>query len=255
MNHYIITGTSRGLGEALVQLLLQPNNKIYCLSRTKNMDLLEKASERSIDLPYFEVNVGNVSEVEGALREVFHSIENQMIDSITLINNAGMIEPITTVGNMSSQDLELNLTTNLLAPMVLTNLFLGFIGKLEGRKTIVNVSSGAANRPISGWSAYCSTKAGLDMFTKTVGLEQVREENPTTVISFSPGVMDTAMQSTIRSKAKQDFETVETFQGYKEQGMLRTPIFVAETLLKLIQEPELVNGKVYDIKQFLSEED
>jgi benzil reductase ((S)-benzoin forming) len=134
--------------------------------------------------------------------------------------------------------------------MVITNVFLNKTEYVEAEKCIVNVSSGAANRAISGWSSYCSTKAGLDMFTKTVGLEQQQKQFPTTVISFSPGIMDTTMQTTIRSKTEKEFESVQTFQAYKEEGMLRTPTFVAEALLKFLKE-DLINGEIYDIKQLL----
>ena len=66
-----------------------------------------------------------------------------------------------------------------------------------GRGTIVNVSSGAAHRAMEGWSAYCASKAGLDMLTNrwrsntdAVGMR---------VFGFAPGIVDTEMQASIRA--------------------------------------------------------
>ncbi|MFZ3587763.1 (S)-benzoin forming benzil reductase [Bacillus sp. DJP31] len=251
MNYYIVTGASRGLGESIVKQLLLHGNKVLCLSRSMNSSLIEAADKASIDLSYYQVDITDIVELEALFGEILKELQIENVESITLINNAGVIEPITTVGMMASTDLKVSVETNLLAPMILTNLFIQFLKDHSVTKVVVNISSGAANSPYSGWSAYCSTKAGLDMFTKTVGLEQQKGSHPTTIISFSPGIMDTGMQTTIRSKTKDQFETIEKFLDYKDHGMLRSSDFVAEVLLGLLDEEDLINGKVYDIKQLI----
>jgi len=65
------------------------------------------------------------------------------------------------------------------------------------RRTIVNVSSGAAIRPLDGWSAYCTGKAGLAMLTRAIMLENTA--NGIRVFGFQPGTTDTDMQVTIRA--------------------------------------------------------
>ena len=64
-----------------------------------------------------------------------------------------------------------------------------------GGGTIVNVSSGAAHRPLEGWSAYCAGKAGLAMVTRSIQLETPGIR----VFGFSPGTIDTDMQVKIRA--------------------------------------------------------
>ena len=66
-----------------------------------------------------------------------------------------------------------------------------------GGGTIVNVSSGAAIRPLEGWSAYCSGKAGLHMLTRAVALENAN--NGIRIFGFQPGTTDTDMQVLIRA--------------------------------------------------------
>ena len=61
-----------------------------------------------------------------------------------------------------------------------------------GGGTIVNVSSGAAHRPMEGWSAYCAGKAGLAMVTRSIMLETAGKG--IRIFGFSPGTIDTDMQ-------------------------------------------------------------
>src|SRR5439155_16557152 len=67
----------------------------------------------------------------------------------------------------------------------------------RGGGCIVNVSSGAAHRPLEGWSAYCTGKAGVAMVTRSVALETAGKG--IRIFGFSPGTIDTEMQVKIRA--------------------------------------------------------
>ena len=67
----------------------------------------------------------------------------------------------------------------------------------KGGGSIVNVSSGAAYRPLEGWSAYCAAKAGLAMLTRSIELETAGKG--IRIFGFSPGTIDTDMQVKIRA--------------------------------------------------------
>jgi NAD(P)-dependent dehydrogenase (short-subunit alcohol dehydrogenase family) len=113
-----------------------------------------------------------------------------------LINNAGVIEPIATVAESDpaiwARNIEINLTgaynpIRAVLPRMIA----------AGGGTIVNVSSGAAIRPLEGWSAYCAGKAGLAMLTRSIMLEN--HLNGIRVFGFQPGTTDTGMQVLIRA--------------------------------------------------------
>src|SRR5690625_5452847 len=112
------------------------------------------------------------------------------------------------------------------------------------------ITSLAAERPVYGWSAYCSTKASINMYTKTVGLEQEVEGTENKVFAFSPGVMDTNMQAEIRSRTKEQFKDVESFRQYKERNALRDPKKVGQILVKLLLDEKIENGKVYYVTDY-----
>lgn len=112
---------------------------------------------------------------------------------------------------------------------------------------IVNVTSGAADHPIRGWNVYGATKAAMNMHTRVAGLEQEHAADSHKIIAFSPGIMDTEMQGTIRSADEKAFSEIDQFVSFKTNGELRQPAQVAETLVNLILNKHLINGRIYSV--------
>lgn len=250
MNYYIITGASRGLGEAIVQELFDTNHVIYYVARTKNQALEELAASNHIPLYFEKCDLSEVNQVGSVMKRIFSKIELKQAKKITLINNAGMVDPIKNVGHADAEDIIANVHVNFLAPVLLCEYFIKETKEFIGQAVIVNITSGAANRTTAGWSLYGSTKAGVNMFTKTIGFEQKEHEHKVIAIAFSPGIMDTAMQRTIRTASKEDFSSIEQFKEYHEKGLLRAPGYVAKVLVDLLAAP-LENGRIYDIKEWI----
>src|SRR3546814_9905713 len=75
-----------------------------------------------------------------------------------------------------------------------------------GGGTVINVSSGAAERPRQGWSAYCAGKVGLAMITRSLALET--EGRGLRVFGFRPGIVDTEMQVTIRASGVNEISRI-----------------------------------------------
>lgn len=250
MNVYMVTGASRGLGEAIVRHLLKDGNVVIAVSRSMNHELIDEANSKGVPFYYVKADLAKEENIEPLVNQMLAYINIEKTRSITLIQNAGVIEPIKPVGKTESEHIVKNVHVNLLAPMLLSNLFVQNLHSFSGRKVIVHVTSGAANRAVHGWSAYCSTKAGLNMFTKTLAFEQGKAKNPVSVIGFSPGIMDTDMQKEIRSKTKEDFEDIETFKNYYEFGKLRSPQLVAKALIELLHT-EVKSGSIYHINDLL----
>lgn len=249
MNYYIVTGASRGIGEAIVRKLITAGNTIFAVSRTMNEDLTELASSLNVPLYYSEADLSVASEAEAFIKEVFNKIKLTGHDRIALINNAGMLEP---VGPMKTTDFaraEKHLHLNLLAPMILTSVFVKRTERFEIPKVVLNISSGAAFFPYSGWSVYCSSKAGLDMLTKVAGLEQTSETYPATIVALAPGIIETGMQESIRETDLALFPDRDKFISLHEEGKLAKPEDVAGIITRTIFNNSLVTGSVVTIDQ------
>jgi len=113
-----------------------------------------------------------------------------------LINNAGVIEPIGRLAEADPAQWAQNIQINLTGAFNMARAALP--GMIDGGSgAIVNVSSGAAHRPLEGWSAYCSAKAGMAMLTRAIHLENHGEG--VRIYGFAPGTVDTDMQVQIRA--------------------------------------------------------
>ena len=113
-----------------------------------------------------------------------------------LVNNAGVIEPIADIASSDPAQWARNIQINLIGAYNVLRVVLDGMVKTGGG-TLINVSSGAAYRPLEGWSAYCAAKAGLAMLTRAIKLET--GGRGIRIFGFSPGTIDTDMQVKIRA--------------------------------------------------------
>jgi benzil reductase ((S)-benzoin forming) len=195
-----------------------------------------------------EVDLADTAALDKACDRIEQRIRGKRYEKAVLINNAGIVEPVAPLEEVSAADLERNLVVNLVAPMLLMRRFILATEGIAMLRRIVNISSGAGRRPLSGWSAYCASKAGLDMASRVVALEAQARHRPVEVVSLAPGVIDTDMQATVRSAPEAAFADVERFRKMKEEGQLRTPESVAADILGAEAEGRLRGDAVLDLR-------
>ena len=249
MNYYIVTGTSRGIGEALAKSIIEPGNTLFAVSRTMNEDLVEYASALNVPVFYHEADLSIRDEAELFISSVFEKIHLTDNDKIALINNAGMLEPVAPVKSIDFEMTEKHLSLNLLAPFILSSVFLARTAALAIPKVILNISSGASSHPFSGWSVYCSSKAGVDMLTKAAGLEQSAEQHPAIIFALAPGIIETGMQELIRNTDENLFPDRNMFIQLYEEGKLAKVDDVAHIIMHSIFSPAIETGSVLTIEQ------
>ena len=190
----IVTGASRGIGAAAAIALGKAGATVLLAARDGKLagDVAQSivaaggtATARAVDVSDYAAVAAMVAEAHGRYGRLD-----------VLVNNAGVIEPIASVAESDpavwARNIEINLTG---AYYPIRAVLPGMIA--AGGGTIVNVSSGAAIRPLEGWSAYCSAKAGLAMLTRAVILEN--PSNGMRIFGFQPGTTDTDMQVSIRA--------------------------------------------------------
>lgn len=250
--HFLITGTSRGIGEALVRALLDENSVIYCISRNTNPSLSVEARVKGHELHEFNADLSRTDEVLSTLRDICRRMDLENASEFTLINNAGTIHPIRGIGQAEANEKMIrSVTVNLVAAMLITDIIVRETQKLPIPRRIVNLSSGAAYRPIHGWSTYCAAKAGLLMYAKSLVKEQEGRANPVKVMSFAPGVVNTEMQAEIRHAAPSEFPEHQKFKDYKDQGQLLEPHVVAAKLIELIHADDFGETLEVDVRNHL----
>jgi benzil reductase ((S)-benzoin forming) len=245
MNHYFITGTSRGLGQALARRLLGPENALFCFSRSPNPQLSRQAETSGWTLHYRTVDLTDLQRITPLLEECFGLVDSP--SSLTLINNAGVVEPIGPIDTVPAARIAGNIRLNLTALMVLSSAFIRLAEPYGCPKTILNISSGAGRHPYDGWGPYCAAKAGVDMFSRCLAAEQELREQPVRVVSIAPGVVDTEMQKRIREVDPSRFSRKDKFLRLKREDQLDSPERTAARLLDVLERGDLPGGPVADL--------
>ncbi|MBC5636582.1 (S)-benzoin forming benzil reductase [Ornithinibacillus sp. BX22] len=248
----LITGVSKGLGESIAKLFLESGIHVLGISRSINKQLEKIAANNHVKYHHYTCDLGNMGEIEEAIEKVKADIQQYDPSLLYLINNAAVIEPINQVSKLDNQALAYHVHLNTVVPMILTKELLDFSSKINTSFICVNITSGAAERPIYGWAAYCSSKASINMYTRTAALEQETLKTGHKIIAFNPGIMDTDMQQTIRSSAKEAFNEVEKFKAYKEGNQLRDSDTVGGILIDILNdEASIENGKIYQVNEYV----
>jgi NAD(P)-dependent dehydrogenase (short-subunit alcohol dehydrogenase family) len=220
----IVTGASRGLGEAISKSLAKLGARVVLNARSI-LDL-ERVAREIHDLG------GNALAAPG---DVGKEVDCRQIVELTiekygridaLVNNAAIVEPIAPIAEANSESWERSWAVNVLGPVLLTRLALPYLRANHGR--VINVSSGAAEHAIAGAGGYCASKAALNHFNRVLAVE----EEEITAIAVRPGVVDTPMQTAIRAKGGTGMpaEVYDRFVRFYEEGELLLPEIPGRTL-------------------------
>jgi benzil reductase ((S)-benzoin forming) len=241
MDFYLVTGTTKGIGAALRDVLIaNPNNRVVTLSRTS------AASGAQANV---FVDFAAPETVDAAFQSVLPYLAAATWDRAVLINNAGVVTPVGPFDRIDAAALMSNLNVNVASPMLLTAAFARATRAHAARRLVINISSGAAKRPVPGWSAYCAAKAALEMATQVAAIEAPLNDDTLAVCSLAPGVVDTPMQGQIREKTPAEFPDVERFRAMKKDGALRSAHDVARDIVRLIEQNRFANAGSYDLRE------
>lgn len=209
MHVALISGTSRGLGEALARQLRANGAFLVCLARsfTTEQERWAKAGAAQL-LPT------SLDRLEPAgAAELLAQLPTSS-SALVYISNAATIQPLGAAGGPTRDALVSALQTNVVGSLVLAEAVLAYALKRDLPLSIINVSSGAAHRAIAGWSIYCASKAATDMYFAAVALDHPQ----VSVHRVDPGVINTNMQAELRSS--EPFPLQPQFQALHADGEL-----------------------------------
>lgn len=218
----IISGGSKGLGHAIAEKLIVDGYQVVEFSRSAPHAYSIKLDFSAPDL------------MLPALSANLETLAAKQWDEIVVVSNAASLSPIGPTSKKNSMAVLANININFTSAVLFMSEVIKHFQSHPCRKVLASISSGAALKAYSGWSLYCSAKAGLESYVRTVAVEQETETSPFVILNVDPGVMDTDMQSLIRSSHKDDFPAVDYFIHRKESGELRTPDQVAIGVVKIL---------------------
>ena len=187
----LITGASRGIGEATARHLASLGANVVLAARSGDAvakiaaEIGPSALAVACDVADWPDAADAVSKAESA----FGAVD-------ILVNNAGLIDPISRIEDADPMAWGRVVDVNLKGAFhMLRAVSPGMVERGSG--LIVNLSSGAATSALEGWSHYCATKAALLSLTRTAHKEM--QPKGVNVVGLSPGTVATDMQRSIKS--------------------------------------------------------
>lgn len=228
----IITGASQGIGEAIAHHLAKLGlHLVLCARNTQKLAQLadrlkqEAPDSKTLTLACDVRNHEQVQAVVEETRKAFGRID-------VLINNAGVAPHTGLMQEISIEDIDRTIDTNLKGAIYFMKAVIPIMVE-QHSGTIINVNSIAGKTAYPFWSIYDASKFGLHAVTEAVAEEQ--RTNNIKVIGIYPGAVDTSI-----------WDDIHWDQEPKREGMLRADD-VAESVAFILQQPPKVFIKEFEI--------
>nr|WP_300002957.1 SDR family oxidoreductase [Tissierella sp.] len=189
----LLTGASGGMGKDMALLFAKEGAKVVAVAR--RMEKLEELSKEAAGLDgEIAALEGDVSDEKDLQNMVDFTMEKfGKID--VLVNNAGIMDNFTPLGDVTDELWDRVMNINLLAPMKLMRLVIPIMEKQEAGN-IINISSLGGLYGARAGAAYTASKHALNGMTKNVAYMYAEKGIRANLIC--PGGVDTDIMSTLQ---------------------------------------------------------
>lgn len=231
--HALVTGAGKGIGRAIALRLAALGAKVHAISRTQAD--LDSLKEDVPDIDVYNVDIADWDKT----RSLVESIGPLEI----LVNNAGLTYAtpfLDTTKEVLDNEFDINYKAAFNIAQVVAR---GMVGRGQGG-SIVNVSSAASLKVARNLSVYSSSKAAMDMLTKTMA-EELGPYN-IRVNSVNPGIILTPLSLRTRFTSKVAIEYVKGRTPLRRLAEVEELVNV--TMFLLSDQASFVNGLVMPVE-------
>jgi 3-oxoacyl-[acyl-carrier protein] reductase len=197
----IVTGGLQGLGLGIAMELLGSNFDVAIVDLADNADLpQELQSHEAGRCKYYRLDISDIDRHDAVLA----AIEADFGRLDCLVNNAGIAaRPLTDILEVSAEAFDRSVEVNLRGTFFLTQAFARRLiasgpATTDTYRSVITITSMAAEIAFIDRSQYCVTKAGLTMVTKLFGARLA--EYGIYVHEVRPGLMQTPMTAKVGSE-------------------------------------------------------
>lgn len=228
-----ITGGTKGLGKAMAKAFLEEGSLVGVNGR--NAETASKFEDEFKGKPA-RAFVTDIADFEG-MEAVARSVTEEWGKVDILINNAGVVNPLSPSEKAKKEDFDRVIDVNLKGTFYATQIFgRGMIDRGSGR--IISISSQVALFGEKGLLAYAISKAGVQVMTRTLAFEWSRFG--VTLCCVAPGFLRGGMnEGLIRRQTFVDFLSKKTPIGRmgNVEELVSTVMFLASP------EAQYINGE------------
>lgn len=216
----LITGSSKGIGEALSLHYLKSGHNVLGISRTVSEETQKFSSYQHIFADFSDLD---------NLEKIFDDSLNEIEDLDLVVLNAGVLGKVADMKDSSIQEIKHVMDVNVWSNKILIDSLIENIAEI---KQIVGISSGAAVSGNRGWNSYSISKAALNMLVDLYS----KELTNTHISALAPGIIDTQMQDYVASiKNVENYPTMQRLQAAKGTDDMPPPHKVADKLAEAFE--------------------
>jgi glucose 1-dehydrogenase len=222
----IVTGGNSGIGEAVVLAAAQEGANIvvdYVADQAEAAGLVQKIEAAGGKAVGVDADVSRIEDVQKLVQAAVDSYGR--LDAY--VNNAG-IETRTSILDTSEADYDKVLAVNLKSAFFGTQLAAKQFIAQGGGGLVVNISSVHEDWPMPGNVAYCVSKGGMRMLTRTAGVEL--GPHGVRVVGVGPG----AVATPINAATTADPAKLHALDAAIPVGRMAQPSEIADVVVFLL---------------------
>lgn len=234
----VVTGSSRGIGEAIAEAFaMQGANIVLNARKPIAEEVITKLEAYDVQV---ETILGDVSDFESA-KELIEQAKKRFNSVDVLVNNAG-INRDKLIMRMTEEDFDATYEVNLKGTFNTIRHALPLMLKQKAG-TIINVSSVVGETGNAGQANYAASKAGIIGLTKSVAREAAMRG--VTCNAITPGFIETDMTAALSEKVQETMLTQIPLKRFgKSKDIAEAAVFLSKSDY-ITGQTIRVNGGMY----------
>ena len=224
MTTALVTGANKGIGRAIAENLGTCGYHVLVGARDdqRGQTAVDELRQQGVQADYLHIDVADTASVDAAAA----TVRQHYPDLDLLVNNAATPGyPMRAPGwQFEARTLELIWRTNFLGPFELTKQLLDLLAANHGK--VLNVSIPIEPQPSFNTFAYQTSKAPLNVMTKSFGMAFAEQGIPVEIMAVTPGGTSTDLN------------------GHIEGPHVKTPAQAAAVIVGFLFDGHHHNGQV-----------
>lgn len=228
----LVTGGAQRIGAAMVRHLHAAGFKVIIHYRKAKSSAEQLAAELNALRPQSALPLAQDLCEANAAQVLMATIEKQLSRLDVLVNNASVFKA-SLMQDFNAMDFTELFTLHVQAPYALSLAAKPLLERQQG--VIINITDIHAQKPLKNYGLYCQSKAALEMQTKVLARELAPKIR---VNAIAPGaILWPTGENSLDNKTKQQILSQTPLQCHG------SPLYVAQTLLALIENP-FITGQI-----------